>query len=1346
MLYRVEEKSVRRQSGGQIGALSAAVAIALLVWPVGAQQQPEAGLEMSSELVLQLEALMAEKAQRTPAQQKVSSDLLHAERIQRGEPITDDAVLRQSLVEIDPGDMVTVDIRADVTPEVLARIDALGGSVINSVPRYSAVRAQLPLAAVETLAELEAIQWIRPADQAVTRGQTGAMQAAARGVASDPAVTRKLNTSEGDVAHRADQARRQFGVDGSGIGIGVLSDGVDSLGALQASGDLPATVTVLPGQARPSQAVAGRTYDEGTAMLEIVHDLAPGADLYFATAFGGQAQFAANIEALCEAGADVIVDDIGYLAAGVFQDDIVARGVDAATAKGCIYFSAAGNDGNLNDRTSGVWEGDFVAESTGKFHLFTRTSITNRIADYDGTTFCVKWSDPLGASSNDYDLVLIHPFLTQVVYASTDTQTGTQDPVECIGLLVGTRTGRILDLTGYRIAIGTLTGASSRYLHLNMHGGRLQFGTTGATYGHAAAANAIGVAATDATRARGLGGVFNGTESVERFSSDGPRRMFFDRNGSAITPGNVSSSGGLLLQKPDVTAADRVSTATPEFETFPGTSAAAPHAAAIAALMLQAAGGPRSLTRAQLLKAMQDTALDIEAPGPWDRDSGAGIIDALAAVSGIGAPAVSVAFGQQAYSAREGGPPATITVQLSAVPGRALTIPLVATPDGGATAADYGVSATSVTFGANATEATVTVTAVDDQEEDAGERVILGFGTLPAGVTVGSPDTTAVSLEDNDTIGPTVSFGRSVYTATEGGSARVRVRLDKPLVPAQVTTISVTATPGGGAAPTDFRVPATVTIGPDLREAIVELVALADADADDGETVVLSLGSLPPGVAMGMPATTTVTLRDDETSLATDRMALEALYGATGGSTSWTDGTNWLTNAPLGDWYGVDTNEQGRVEELQLASNGLTGAIPTELGTLIHVWRLGMTGSALSGTIPPELAGLANLEELHLNGNELSGTIPPELAGLANLEELHLNGNELSGTIPPELAGLANLKELWLNSNTLSGTIPTELAVLGSLEELRLHSNNLNGSIPPELAQLANLDYLRLDGNDLSGTIPPELAQLINLQGLFLSENQLTGPIPPELAQLTNLLVLYLGGNELTLPLPVWLGNLTNLIGLGLWDLKVEGPLPAWLETLTNLQFLYLHDNPLTGLVSQNLTHLQLRSLWIHETRICVPAEPTFETWRDSINDFRGKTCGEDVTEEQYDRYRDTWQGLAGAGAPNPANAAAFTDHPIASGTILLKAAHFHELRARVASLRMREGLPAVQWTDSTIVAGVTPVKRVHLTELRSALDGVYDAMGRSRPSYTDVTVTAGVTAAKAVHIMELRAAVTTLE
>ena len=169
---------------------AAAVAAALLVWPVQARQQP-AEVELSPEFLQQIEALMAEKAQRTPAQQKVSSQLLQAQKIQRGEPIADGVVLRQSPVDVESGGTVTVDIKAAVTPDVLERIDALGGSMVNSVPQYGTIRAQIPLAAVEALAELAAVQSIHPADLAFTKGRQR-LEAIARTTERDPATTRKV--------------------------------------------------------------------------------------------------------------------------------------------------------------------------------------------------------------------------------------------------------------------------------------------------------------------------------------------------------------------------------------------------------------------------------------------------------------------------------------------------------------------------------------------------------------------------------------------------------------------------------------------------------------------------------------------------------------------------------------------------------------------------------------------------------------------------------------------------------------------------------------------------------------------------------------------------------------------------------------------------------------------------------------------------------------------------------------------------------------------------------------------------------------------------------------------------
>ena len=160
----------------------------------GRAQQPsaQASSESPGTTDRQIKARLAAKAQRTPAQRKVSSQLLDARRAAI-------AARRQARGAAPVDELVMVDIRADVTPAVLARIRALRGTVINSVARYRAIRARLPLEAVEKLATLDAIQSIRAADEAVTRDQPTGMPSGARTDAPDAARTRTVNTSEGNV-------------------------------------------------------------------------------------------------------------------------------------------------------------------------------------------------------------------------------------------------------------------------------------------------------------------------------------------------------------------------------------------------------------------------------------------------------------------------------------------------------------------------------------------------------------------------------------------------------------------------------------------------------------------------------------------------------------------------------------------------------------------------------------------------------------------------------------------------------------------------------------------------------------------------------------------------------------------------------------------------------------------------------------------------------------------------------------------------------------------------------------------------------------------------------------------
>ena len=346
-------------------------------------------------------------------------------------------------------------------------------------------------------------------------------------------------------------------------------------------------------------------------------------------------------------------------------------------------------------------------------------------------------------------------------------------------------------------------------------------------------------------------------------------------------------------------------------------------------------------------------------------------------------------------------------------------------------------------------------------------------------------------------------------------------------------------------------------------------------------------------------------------SSATDRQVLEAFYDATGGP-RWENSTNWKTAVPLSSWYGVVTDEDGRVVGLELGGNGLKGSLPAELRNLSRLERLDLSHNNLSGPIPAELGRLTHLEVLGLWGNDLSGTIPVELGKLTNLVTLELPANDLSGRIPSALGNLTRLKDLRLWGNSLSGTIPAELGDLTNLQSLELAGNSLSGWIPAELGDLTLLERLDLSSNNLSGRIPSALARLTNLVTLELGGNRLIGEIPMRLSRLPRLEHLSLSRNSLRGPIPAALGNLPRLETLVLFANKLTGPIPSELGRLTRLETLSLSFNQLSGELPSSLTNLRQLSFFrfLDNAGLCAPSTPAFEQWREGISDFLGLTCG----------------------------------------------------------------------------------------------------------------------------------------
>jgi hypothetical protein len=558
-----------------------------------------------------------------------------------------------------PDGSVLVDIRTSSTAAaVVAGLRARGAGIVDVSAAYSTITAAVAPSALDAIANDANVIYVSE----VLAPRVGAVGADSSGTFK-PAVSGCHPTiSEGDTLMRVAAARAAQQVNGAGQTIGALSDSfnVNSHAATRAaadvaSGDLPGPTNPC-GYKTPVKVQAesrGGGDDEGRAMLELAHGLAPGARLAFATADNGDLDFAKQITKLRTVNhATVLVDDVSYFDEPFFQDGPIAQAANAASAAGVPYFSAAGNanvivgGNNVGSYEAPAFRSTACPASVIAFEVVAGCHDFDPSAGVDngdavtvaaggGFDIDLQWAQPWGGVTTDYDLFVLNA-AGNVVANSDFDQSALQEPFEFLGYGNDTGTAQT-----YRVVIAQVGSGPPARLKFVFTGSA---GITGVQYNTSSGGDIVGPTIFGHNGAASVGSTaaipYDNANTPETYSSRGPVTLYFKP-----TPSKAPLPAPSVLSKPDFAATDNVSNvffAEPSGAgfRFPGTSAAAPQAAAIGALLRQ---DDPALPPAQIMATLRATAQPVATDGT-PTDVGGGYLDANAALASVvplpGAPGV----------------------------------------------------------------------------------------------------------------------------------------------------------------------------------------------------------------------------------------------------------------------------------------------------------------------------------------------------------------------------------------------------------------------------------------------------------------------------------------------------------------------------------------------------------------------------------------------------------------------------------------------------------------------------------------------------------------------------------